>query len=56
MVVKIKYQDSTAKPICPFCNQEMDVIERVLPAKIEMRRVNVTTYICPHCKKVLGFA
>lgn len=53
---KIKFQDSNARPICPYCEQEIGVVERIMKEKIEASRANPFTYICPHCKKILGFS
>ena len=55
MKIKMKFQDSNSTPICPFCEKQLNSIERIHP-ELELTRVIVFTYFCPHCKKVLGFS
>ena len=41
-------------PICPHCEQELEEVIRIKDAKLFL--LKGFCYVCPHCKKVLGFA
>ena len=43
-------------PVCPHCEREMDRILRVAPETKFLQPVLGYCYLCPHCRKVLGFA
>jgi len=50
MSKKIKLVDIDHKPICPFCEAELDQIGKISGG---LREGSVTS-ICPHCRKILG--
>lgn len=48
MAVRILVTDAT--PICPYCNTELKVVERVTKSFADQTPV----FLCSHCHKILG--
>lgn len=47
---KIKIVDTETIPKCPYCEKELEIIERSFTSMLSSNVV----YICPHCKKLLS--
>lgn len=69
MSFKEKFEiDSDITPICPYCEQEVDVndfveggtslIQKVSKIKVPFAKVTFMTniFFCPHCRKLLGIS
>jgi hypothetical protein len=48
--------DKNAVPVCPHCDREMETIVRVEDSKGLFQGHYGYCYICPHCRRVLGFS
>lgn len=49
-MAKVKMVDVEDKyPVCPYCNKDMDTIERIKTGVMS----STVIYICPHCRKLL---
>jgi len=44
------------KPICPFCNGEVDFDNVLREKKGQGFLKEEILYYCPHCRKILGFS
>ena len=47
---KIKIVDTDTIPKCPYCEKELETIERAYTGMLSSNVI----YICPHCKKLLS--
>ena len=47
---KIKIVESDVIPICPFCKEELPIINLSSKGFLEYKKV----FSCPHCRAVLG--
>jgi hypothetical protein len=55
----MKIQDvnpSTLTPLCPHCEAPLDSIYRLQDDKGSFQTKLGYCYVCPHCRKVLGFS
>ena len=48
--------DAEAQPVCPHCEKSPDKIVRVEDEKGFFQGHLGYCYICPECRKILGFA
>lgn len=55
-IVNTKHEDPDFEPVCPHCEEPLDVIYRVDDKKGFFQGHLGYCYACPHCRKVLGFA
>lgn len=49
-MAKISIVDVYKIPLCPYCEKELDTIERINKGFF----TSTVIYICPHCNKVLS--
>ena len=49
-------KDDSVRPICPHCETELTQIVRVSDQKGIFQGRLGFCYVCPHCRKILGFA
>lgn len=54
--MKIVQAEADFVPVCPHCEEELDVIVRMEDQKGWFQGHLGYCYACPHCRKVLGFA
>ena len=46
----MKSDKKQIKPVCPFCEKEVDRLIEVKDGYFTAKRV----YCCPHCRKIVG--
>lgn len=53
-MAKPEYIDTDSTPVCPYCNKELNKIERVATGKRALSWDFNVMYLCPDCKKILS--
>ena len=51
--IVIEEEDDDRKPICPYCEKEIDEIQYI-EQKGLLHMSRMMLFVCPHCMKVLG--
>ena len=49
-MAKIKIVEADIIPICPFCKEDLPVINKTSKGLFDLKKI----FTCPHCRAVLG--
>ncbi len=50
----VKIISTDKLPICPYCGKELETIERAVSINGNSHQVSI--FVCPFCKKIIGVA